>query len=47
MFDNIKKAIKKSPNKFGMVLKDTEPDVYTPPVVPDPEILGKGVRTTP
>jgi GR25 family glycosyltransferase involved in LPS biosynthesis len=47
MFNNIKKAIKKSPNKFGMVLKDTEPDVYTPPVVPDPEILGKGIRTTP
>ena len=45
MFDNIKKAIQKSPNKFGMVLKDTEPDVYTPVVVPDPEILGKGVRT--
>jgi GR25 family glycosyltransferase involved in LPS biosynthesis len=45
MFDNIKKAIKKSPNKFGMVLKDTEPDVYTPIVVPEPEILGKGTRT--
>jgi len=45
MFDNIKKAIKKSPNKFGMVLKDTEPDVYTPIVVPEPEILGKGIRT--
>jgi len=44
MLNSIKKAIQKSPNKFGMVLKDTEPDVYTPIVIPEPEILGKGTR---